>query len=339
MSEIKQKDTIVDLIHKLRINLKYLLSKWLIIILFSSCISIFAIIVISNTPQTYHASLSFVAENGSNDKIGGYAGIAAQFGIDLGQSGGSIFEGDNLLEMFRSRKLIETTLFNSYNSSQNYLDQYLINHNIKLSKKILKNKLDYTDRYSDSIVNYVYKAIVSSHLTIEKKDKKNSIIYINFIDTNEEFAKKFIENLCENAIKFYVDYKTKNATQNLAILQKQADSLYNIISGKIVDVAQTTDLNVNPLKSVISSPIRQKSFDLNVSQVVYTEVIKQLELAKITYRKSTPLIQIIDTPILPLKKLKMGRLFGGFTFFIFGIFSISIFLLLKKTLKKISEES
>jgi hypothetical protein len=41
-----------------------------------------------------------------------------------------------------------------------------------------------------------------------------------------------------------------------------------------------------------------------------------LELAKITLRKETPLIQLIDRPILPLEKEKFGKLksiiLGGF---------------------------
>ena len=41
---------------------------------------------------------------------------------------------------------------------------------------------------------------------------------------------------------------------------------------------------------------------------MYTEVMKQLAIAKVTLQKETPLIQVIDTPVLPLKKLNIGRL-------------------------------
>jgi uncharacterized protein involved in exopolysaccharide biosynthesis len=45
-------------------------------------------------------------------------------------------------------------------------------------------------------------------------------------------------------------------------------------------------------------------------------LVVQLELAKITLRKETPLIQLIDRPILPLSVEKFGKLisiiFGGF---------------------------
>jgi uncharacterized protein involved in exopolysaccharide biosynthesis len=36
--------------------------------------------------------------------------------------------------------------------------------------------------------------------------------------------------------------------------------------------------------------------------------VAQLELSKVSLRKETPLVQLIDRPILPLQKEKLGRL-------------------------------
>jgi uncharacterized protein involved in exopolysaccharide biosynthesis len=45
-------------------------------------------------------------------------------------------------------------------------------------------------------------------------------------------------------------------------------------------------------------------------------LVTQLELSKVYLRKETPLVQLIDRPILPLQKEKIGRLkslvLGGF---------------------------
>jgi hypothetical protein len=40
--------------------------------------------------------------------------------------------------------------------------------------------------------------------------------------------------------------------------------------------------------------------------LILTELIKQVELAKVTLRKEKPLIQVIDRPILPLPKERFG---------------------------------
>jgi uncharacterized protein involved in exopolysaccharide biosynthesis len=63
--------------------------------------------------------------------------------------------------------------------------------------------------------------------------------------------------------------------------------------------------------------------------------VKQTELAKVTLRKETPLIQIIDKPILPLKKEKIGMLkaivYGGI---LFGFLTI-LYLIFKKFLRQL----
>ena len=66
-----------------------------------------------------------------------------------------------------------------------------------------------------------------------------------------------------------------------------------------------------------------------------TELVKQSEMAKVTLRKETPLIQVIDQPILPLKKEKFGKakgiVMGGF---LVG-FLIVIFLIIRRVLKQL----
>jgi hypothetical protein len=56
-------------------------------------------------------------------------------------------------------------------------------------------------------------------------------------------------------------------------------------------------------------------------------------MAKVTLRKETPLIQILDSPIFPLKKDKVGKLkgivFGGFIAWFF----LSLFLIAKKLIE------
>jgi uncharacterized protein involved in exopolysaccharide biosynthesis len=61
--------------------------------------------------------------------------------------------------------------------------------------------------------------------------------------------------------------------------------------------------------------------------------VKQTELAKVTLRKETPLIQVIDRPILPLTKERFGKakgiLIGGF---LAGFLAV-MGLILKRILK------
>ena len=60
---------------------------------------------------------------------------------------------------------------------------------------------------------------------------------------------------------------------------------------------------------------------------ILTELVKQNELAKVALRKETPLIQVIDQPILPLKKEKFGKAKGIVLGGILGGFFIVLILI------------
>lgn len=53
-------------------------------------------------------------------------------------------------------------------------------------------------------------------------------------------------------------------------------------------------------------------------------------MSQITLQKETPLIQIIDEPVLPLKKEKLGRLKTGVISSFLGVFFVSVFLLVRR---------
>ncbi len=54
--------------------------------------------------------------------------------------------------------------------------------------------------------------------------------------------------------------------------------------------------------NVRRAPSAKRQVDVQANKAILTELVKQTELAKVTLRKETPLIQIIDRPILPLMK-------------------------------------
>ena len=101
---------IVDLITTIRKTIKFLFSKWLIIFLISFLAGVCGILYAWLKEPKYTAELVFSSEASGDNNLGGYAGIAAQFGFDLGGSGGGAFQGDNLIELLKSQTLLEQTL-------------------------------------------------------------------------------------------------------------------------------------------------------------------------------------------------------------------------------------
>ena len=286
----------------------------------------------------YKATLSFVAENEGGGGLGAYAGIAAQFGLDLGGGSNNAFEGDNLIELLKSRQLVETTLLSQIEKGsdtlmiEHYLTANRINEDWEKMPR-LKNlrfeeaSLSTPDRVRDSVLFTVYKNMVEGALDISKRDKKLDLIDIKMNSGDELFAKKFVELLAQNAIDYYTDYKLYRSRQNVQILQRQTDSVKGLLYGGITSVAAQSDLNVNPIRQSVRAGSQRKQLDVQVNAKLYEELLKHLELAKLALRKETPLIQIIDSPKYPLEKKKLGRLKGGIIFaFIGGFFSVLYFV-------------
>ena len=171
-----------------------------------------------------------------------------------------------------------------------------------------------------SILQILFKSLTDKKvLNIVQKDKKVSITSIEVVSENENFSKVFCENLIKEISDFYIETKSKKARINTEILQKQADSIRAELNGAIVSVASANDnvYNLNPAFNVKRTPVTRKQVDVQANTAILTQLIAQLELSKVTLRKETPLIQVIDRPIFPLEKEKTDKL----KFILLGLFS------------------
>lgn len=313
------------LILTIREWIAYLLSKWLIIVIIGLLGGILGFLYAINKEIKYTGELTFVLEETKSSPLGAYSGIASQFGIDLGGGGGGlgVFSGDNIVEFLKSRLMIEKALLSSvqHNSKRVTLaDLYIDYNDLRKDWQGLPalEKLNFpvgADRakfnlQQDSILGIMYEALIKENVNVEKRDKKLSFILVTCIAKNEMFCKLFTERLVDEAAKFYVETKTKRSQQIVDKLQAQADSLQYLLNRQTYSAARIQDLNLNPARKVASIGGEVATRDKMVSQTLYGEVIKNLELSKMTLSQETPMIQIIDKPILPLKKERLGKAKG-----------------------------
>ncbi|WP_026706980.1 Wzz/FepE/Etk N-terminal domain-containing protein [Flavobacterium frigidarium] len=339
-----------ELILKVKEWWDYLLSKWKMIFLVGVVGALVGLGYSFSKKPTYTASLSFVVEEEQTGGAG-LGSLASSFGFDMGGSGGGgIFVGSNLMELFKSRSMVEQTLLSGViveGKAISLAEMYIENNgwraqwNESLKYKNIQflpksNRKKYT-RVQDSILGTIYHNLSNNGLTVGQKDKKVAIISIDVISGNELFAKYFCEALAKNVSDFYISTKSKKSSENMLILERQADSVRRELNGAITGMAVANDntFNLNPALNVRRTPSARRQVDIQANTAILTELAKQLEVAKVTFRKETPLIQIIDKPILPLDKKRFGKakgiLIGGF---IFG-FSTILYLLIRRVLKKI----
>jgi uncharacterized protein involved in exopolysaccharide biosynthesis len=272
---------------------------------------------------TYTAILTFALEDDkSGGGIGGAIGLASQFGIDLGTSAGGAFNASNLAELIKSRNIIEkallipvvvsnkeTTLANFYLEFSGLQKKIEENKNLKgilFSPHLNRTKFTIQQ---DSLLGQIFDKIQDRELTVGQRDRKVSIIDVKIVSKNELFAKLFVESLAKEVSKFYIETKTAKASQNVEIIQHQVDSVKSELSNAISGVASANDntFNLNPALNVKRTLSQKKQVDVQTSIIMLGELQKNLELAKISLRKETPLIQVIDSPILPLKMEKPSK--------------------------------
>jgi hypothetical protein len=329
VNEQKPKDEISlkELIEKGRDWFSYLLSQWKIILLAGFVGAVLGLTYSFVKKPIYTATLSFALEDEKvGGGLGGALGLASSFGLDLGISGGNIFSGSNLNELFKSRKMVEQTLLTPvlvndkfislaemYIQNAEWRDKWVDKPKFKNIEFLPSPDRKHFTRVHDSILGVIYKDLLKNSLTVGQKDKKVDIISMDVSSNNELFSKYFCEALARQVGEFYVATKTKKARANMAILQKQTDSIRGELNGAITGVAVANDntFGLNPALNVRRVPSARRQVDVQANTAILTELVKQSELAKVTLRKETPLIQVIDRPILPLKIEKIGKIKGG----------------------------
>jgi hypothetical protein len=272
-----------------------------------------------------------VLEEDKGGGMGGAMGLASSFGFDLGGGGGGLFTSSNIIELMKSRLVVEKTLLNPVNVAGKEIslaDYYIQINELKegWAKKPALTNINFpvnADRTKfslaqDSILQTISAGLTKSNLVIAQKDKKVSIISVTVKTESELFSKLFCEQLLKETSDFYIETKSKKSRLNVDILQHQADSIRAELNSAITGVATASDnvYNLNPALNVKRTPSTRRQVDVQANTAILTQLVAQLELSKVSLRKETPLVQLIDRPILPLEKDKVGRLkslvLGGF---------------------------
>jgi len=323
----------------------YLLSRWLLILIFGLSGGILGLVASFLVKPKYTAHISFALVEKSSGG-GGLADLASSFGFGGFSGSSGAFSGDNLLEIIKSRYAIEKTLLTpvTFNGKEQNLIEIYIDFK-KLRKDWLKEKknkelqlLTYPvgqirenfNRTQDSILFIIYDDMIKTNsLSVIRKDKKISIVNIDFTSKNELFSKLFIENLMDQTYQFYKETKTSQSRANVNMMQHTADSIKALYEGALYKGAGYSQVNINQALQFAAVPRIKQENNAQLYGTVYAEVLKNLETLKLDMARETPLVQMIDTPRLPLKVDKLGKgkgiILGGFM----GGFLIVLYLFAK----------
>jgi hypothetical protein len=290
---------------------------------------------------TYTARLTFVVEEAKQSGGGVLSALAGQFGVDIGGMSGTsgVLAGDNVQELLKSRSLIKRVLLTKspVDSSHSVADDYAYAYGwqTKWSDKpeigsenakfpIAAKKLT---RIQDSLLQAIMKQMLEKELLVSKPDKKLGFFELNVTNKQELLSQYICLQLIKEATAFYIDTKTRRLKINVDRLQRKSDSLEYLLNRKTVNTLSKNQdlLNINPAFTTAAADVEISNRDKIMMSTIYAEVVKNLEISKMSLIQETPTVQLVDLPELPLKKnqldwwmaMGMGILVG-----VLGILSI-----------------
>jgi hypothetical protein len=340
---------------------EYLLSRWLVVLLFGLLGAALGFTYAFFSKTVYTATTTFVLddEKGSGG-LGNLAGLASMAGVDLGGAGGGIFQGDNILGLYKSRTMLQQTLLTSVNIGEKkelLVDRYIAFNILngswsdKSEIKALpflvdtlneRNQYLKPNRLRDSILGVIVLDLNRNYLTVAKPDKKLSTIQVDVKAKDEFFAKAFNDALVKNVNEFYINTKTKKTLKNVQILQHKTDSVKRVMNGAIYTAVAVGDAtpNLNPTRQVQRvAPAQKAQFSTETNKAILAEMVKNLEMTKMSLLRETPLIQVVDQPIYPLSKQRIGRIKASLLGCFAAIGLITFILLFRKFLKGVLNSS
>ena len=334
--EIRLKDVIL----KMRQLKRDLLKNWKLIFVFGALSAGIGLLYSMKQELRYEAELTFVVEDGKSggSAMSKYAGLASQFGFDMGMGASTTFSENNIVELLTSRRIVESALLNEVEVDGE--KQLLVNYHLDfnnyrekwdgsadLANLIYPNNREDFTLLHDSVLGVSWKNLTKMVVSVEMGDETN-IIRVKCNSKNEQFAKLLSESLVDEMSEYYIQSQTAKARHTLDFIENRGDSALRELKSAELSYALHKDSNFGVMRAQgLLEELRLKR-EVEILNVMYAEIIKNLEISKVTLLNQKPLVNIIDTPIYPLEQkgfsgLKALILFGILGVMLGGMYVVS----------------
>lgn len=338
--------SLVEIMTRLKAYKKYLLKNWILVSVFLLAGVIGGVLRSVKSDPLYVAETTFVLDQGDNKMPNiGLASLA----LGANKAADLFNETSNIMWLYSTKLMIRKTLLTEVDSfkTKTLLVNWLIAGN-QLQKKFDKNpalknvhfKAGITDStlslQQNMILGTCVDLIRAKYLGIGEIKKTENIISVSISSKDELFAKAFAEQLVNNVNTYYIDTKTHKAAQEVNTLQQKADSFRKQMDVSMFQATRAVDAvpNANPMQQVLRVEPQRKQIDVQVSSTIYIEIMKNLEASKLALAKQTPIIQVIEEPVLPLSTKKPSLVLSVALGLILAFLAVAFVLEVKRRLTK-----
>lgn len=324
MSEgVSVKQVVIELV----IIIKLIKKKWLKLILFSilgGALFFTGGKLLLKKKYESTTSLSLADSNGG--AFSSYMALATQLGLSDGDKN---TEG-KLIALLKSKRNFTSALLSEMENGEKLINYYIEKNRIRKSWaqkshiksfKFVSTSYDDLSYLEDSILeNIILTKVVKNVST--NHDKESNLIELRVESTDEAFAYNFSKQLINSVIKYFTAQASQKEKSTYEVLKGSLDSVVTQLRVKEEELAKVKDKGHSIVRREGNIREMRLMRDVKILGLMYSEGLKNLELAKISFLEKKPIVDIIDKPILPLKENKksgivlllMGALlFGGIT--------------------------
>jgi len=337
--------SVKELILNIRKWIMFIISKWMIILVFVVVGGIAGFLYAKSKETKYAAECTFVLDEG---KSGGNALNNLSFlGMDVGNASAGLFtSAKNIIWLYTSRLMLHQTLLTpvEYNGRKRLLIDIFLDEN-GLRRKMqevpsLKSLTFKEGTAMDSLTNEQSSIILScigmlkgkEYLKVSENSGADNIITVSFQSKDELFSKLFTETLVNKVNQYYIKTKTEKTNEEIRVLSRKADSTKAVLNAGMHQVASyIEDVPFpNPNRATLRVAPERKKVDVEATSAMYIELVKTLETRRMALAQETPLIQIIDGPVFPLDAIRPSAVRMGMVgAFLFGSIIIAVLIVVK----------
>ena len=277
--------------------------------------------------------------------IGQFAGLAALAGVDLGNvsSGSDAIRPDLYPDVLKSTafflKLFQEKFKDRNNKELSFHDFYY--------REVLKGKINNEDqilRFAESS-NYIALNLQTEKNIVDLKkriictyDKKSGVITISVKMPDPVIAANVTHFSMSYLTDYIIAYRTEKEKRDLDFLAGQLAAAkgkyFNVQSKK----ATYTDQMPSSALRMQSADLQRERIesDYKISSSFYNTLLQKYEEAKLKFQQVTPVIKILESPVVPnLKSEPKKLIIISIGFLIGALFSFFAILLIHENYKKV----
>ena len=268
--------------------------------------------------EYYVAEMSFMLNDDNNPQISGMAGVLSQFGI--APSGGK-YNVDKLLEIARSKRLIEATLIKEVEIGGK--NEMLANHFIDihdLDDSWVDRRPHLQDFQLDSekikspdgqfVLKYLKNRIAGT-----KQNRSGALLTSDYGNTDyimsfymkslsDSLSINFVKELYTEVSNFFVAKSVERSEKVYNLILTERDSLSELISDTALKAALQKDKSAGSFSNQNNVQLALLESKLVGYQAALQQITENLGRAEYAVKTSTPLIQPLDYPSFPLSPQK-----------------------------------